>query len=511
MIQKLSSMKRFHSLSIVLCAVAALAFAGCQKGFLDVNEDPNRATEDNITAGLIFTQAEVSVGNRAVGGAASAAGAKLPLQFAQNWIGYMANNGDFARDETETTYDLDFGFANTMWLNYYNVLFDLHQVKVKALASSDTAMAGASMVLSAKLFQNLVDLFGDIPYSQTFQSAEYSHPVYDKAQDIYNALQASLDTAIMYLEFPATGSFISADVIAQGDNERWIKFANTMKLRLLIRQSEVGGFSPGAEIAKIQAKGGVLGAGETVNVNPGFSNQLDKQSPFYANYGYTPSGSKATSSVNANQYIIDILGGSDDPRIGRFFSKAGGDYVGVVYGDEPGNLPSGNQSSYFGPALIGSADQDQWIMTSFESMFLYAEAVARGWIPGNAREAYESAVIESFVWAGVPNDSSAAASYLENADIANWDNAGSSVADQVRFIAFQKYIANTATDPLESYADERRLHFLPAGYISANPGRASNTLPLRLPYVQDEYTTNGTNVKAVGNIDIFHTKIFWEP
>ncbi len=56
------------------------------------------------------------------------------------------------------------------------------------------------MILSAKVFQELVDEFGDIPYSQAFQSNIYPHPAYDKAQDIYNSLLLSLDTAITYMQ-----------------------------------------------------------------------------------------------------------------------------------------------------------------------------------------------------------------------------------------------------------------------------------------------------------------------
>ena len=150
-------------------------------------------------------------------------------------------------------------------------------------------------------------------------------------------------------------------------------------------------------------------------------------------------------------------------------------------------------------------------MPSFESMFLYAEAVARGWIAGDAKAAYESAVTESFVWLGVPDAEAEAADYLANSDIAIW-NEGASVSVKIKQIVYQKYIALTGIDPLESYSDQRRLHFLPDnGYISANPAKVSNTLPLRLLYPQSEYTTNSSSVSAVGTIDPFNTKLFWEP
>lgn len=264
-------------------------------------------------------------------------------------------------------------------------------------------------------------------------------------------------------------------------------------------------------ISKIEHDGGVLEAGESIMVNPGYTNDVDKQSPFYANYGFTPSGAYATTSWNANAYIINILNSNSDPRIARFFSPAGSSYVGGIYGDETQNIPSFASCSYFGPALIAGPTQDQWVYPSFEAMFLKAEAIARGWMPGDAKSAYEAAVTESFVWLGVSDAQTAAANYIENTPIANWDNAGSSQSSQVNFIVFQKYIANCCIDPLESWADQRRLHFLPPGFISANTNRISNTLPVRLLYPQTEYTTNAESVLKEGSINQFTSKLFWQP
>ncbi|MGH2643650.1 MAG: SusD/RagB family nutrient-binding outer membrane lipoprotein, partial [Chitinophagaceae bacterium] len=450
-------MKTAYKKYLVLLVIIGVAFTGCNK-FLNVNTDPNDVTSANITAPLIFTGAEVRVGNRSDGVNAAAAGTNGPLQFAYGWVGYMAYNGGFSRIQGETSYTLDNTFADPLWINYYSTLFDLYQAKEKGLQEKDTALAGAAMVLSAKLFQQLVDLFGNIPYSQAFQSDKYSKPAYDKAQDIYQDLQLSLDTAITYLNYPANGDFISSDVIARGNTAIWIKFANTLKLRLLIRQSEVPGFDPSAEIAKIVNNGGVLGAGQSISVNPGYVNEINKQSPFYANFGYTPLGALGSSSTNANAYIVNILSSTNDPRLAYFFAPLANSttFLGCKYGDLPGNLPTSSASaSYFGPGIINSATQNQWIMPSFESMFLYAEAVARGWFPNdhNAEADYQAAVTESFTWLGVPNAATAAANYMATDSIANWANAGTSAEQQAKFIVMQKYIANTCIDPLESYAD----------------------------------------------------------
>jgi len=499
-------------------------FASCKKDYLDINDDPNRPTDENITPELLFTQAATAAGYRTIGTVIGGEGAKTELQFAQNWVGYMAGTGDFAVEQIETTYNIDFAFGDLPWQRDYSVLFDLDLTKTKALAEDRKVLAGAAMILSAKMFQELVDTYGDVPYSQAFQTQVYKRPLYDKAQDIYNDLQISLDTAISYMnetEPPSVqAAFESADVVNYGDQAKWIKFANTLKLRLLIRQSEVLSSPPSAEIAKIEANGGVLGAGESVSVNPGFTNSLGKQSPFYGNYGYTPTGNKAAGGWAPNNYILGILQSTGDPRIGRFFTPSGGGFVGCDYGLIQGN-PTQAQASYFGPGVDASPEQDQWLIPSFESMFFEAEAIARGWIPGDAKTAYESAVTESFVWLGAtypPEDSivytpeQSARIFLDDpASGAGWENAGTTIDEQVRFIVFQKYISLTCIDPREAWADERRLHFLPPGFISNNPSKLANELPLRLLYPQSEYTTNNESVSAVGQINQFTTKIFWEP
>lgn len=508
-------MKNISKQFLLAVMSAGILFSSCKKDFLDINENPNTPTDENITAELIFTAAAEGVGATNVGARASGAGARSSMQFAQDWVGYMAPNGDFSRDNTSTSYDLDFSFGNTLFLTRYAVLFDLHQATVKGLASGDTTVAGAAMILSAKMYQELVDLFGNLPYSQAFQTELYPRPAYDKAEDIYADLQKKLDTAIQYMKLPTSTKFKPADIVNHGDKGKWIRFANTLKLRLLIRQSEILTAPPTAEIAKIEANGGVLGVGETISVNPGYVNEINKQSPFYANYGYTPTDVRATTGVNANLFIVTLLAATQDPRLPRFFAPVGNSFDGNIYGLPAGNLLTGASASYFGPGVLSSPQQNQWILPSYESFFFQAEAQARGWMTGSAKESFENGIKESFALLGV-TDAADIQDYIENSGIANYDDAGD-LQEQVSLIVLQKYIANTTIDPQESYSDIRRLNFLDpiavdldVPYISQNEGRVSSTLPVRLLYPQSEYTTNGANVLEQGITDPFSKPIFWD-
>jgi hypothetical protein len=498
-------MKYLRNKFIIPVLVVTL-LSSCDKDYLDINDDPNRVTDANITPELIFTQAADAVGRRQASG---------NFGFINNWMGYSSTSGDFAIDQTETSYAIDFSFGDALWQNHYGVLFDLANAKQKAQEKGDGVLAGASMVLAAKLWQELVDIYGNVPYTQAFKNSETRSPAYDDDAAIYTAVQKSLDSAIFYLEGTERSTFNSVDIITGGDPAKWIRFANTLKLRMLIRQSEVAGFNPAPEIAKIIAKGGVLQSGESINVNPGYVNENNKQSPFYANYGFTPTGADASTVTRANAYFVSLLTTAGDPRKERYFAapSGGGAITGTVYGLSAGN-PRGAQSSKFGAGLIASATQPQWILTSVESLFLQAEAIARGWMPGDAKTAYEAAVNESFIWLGVPNAVTAAATYRANNPLtAEWASvAAGTTLQKAKFITYQKYISLAGIDALEAWADLRRLNMIPnTGYISANPSKISTTLPLRLLYPQSEYTTNADNVNAQGTINQFTTKIFWQP
>ncbi|GAB4092631.1 RagB/SusD family nutrient uptake outer membrane protein [Flaviaesturariibacter terrae] len=490
-----------HKSIWVLALTGSVLLGSCKKGFLDVNDDPNNVTELNITPELIFTQAANAVGQRQ---------GSNNLTFLANWLGYTGASGSYAIDGTETSYNIDQNFGEGIWSNNYNVLFDLYQAKTRALAKGDTVLAGASMILSTKLWQDMVDLFGNIPYKQAFQGSNNPRPSYDNAQAIYTDLLLTLDTAKAYMGKTARSTFATVDIVNAGSQSKWIKFANTMKLRLLVHQSQVAGFDPSAELTKIKDGGAtlnILRAGESIRVNPGYANEANKQQPFYATYGFTPTGASANEITRANNYVLNQLSANSDPRISRLFTTISGNYVGVDYGASSGN-PTSGAASRIGTGLVSSPTASQWIMTSVESLFLEAEATARGWNTGaaSAQAAYNAAVTESFVFLG--STAAQASSYLASSAGAAWPAAQ---ADQIKRILYQKYLALTLIDPIEVYTDFRRVPgFLPNGYLSVNPSRNTQGIPNRLLYPQSEFTTNGANATSQ-SVTSAYQKIFWQP
>ena len=196
-------------------------------------------------------------------------------------------------------------------------------------------------------------------------------------------------------------------------------------------------------------------------------------------------------------------------------------YLGSNYGEiTPNTGPQAvNQSDVSGPGLSVSAAQAQWLFTVVESRFLQAEAIQRGWIAGNAKTMYESAVASSFKFLGVPDeidDYNVLEDYFTNA-ISNWDAPSNS--NKIKLIATQKYIALMGLNNFEGWVDYRRLDGADAilsspaqqaQLLSFSPERGGKNIPLRLIYAQSEYNYNAANVALEGTINPHSSRIFWD-
>jgi hypothetical protein len=154
-----------------------------------------------------------------------------------------------------------------------------------------------------------------------------------------------------------------------------------------------------------------------------------------------------------------------------------------------------------------------------ESLFLQAEAIYRGWLPGNAKQAYLDAVRESFRWLNVGgnrNDLSLSDNIFNNWYATEQSAGNTNVSwdyapDKYKLLMFQKYLAMNGLNAQETWTDYRRNGRYPDIPLSVDPGRTSSTLPVRLPYILAEYNNNHDHVMAQGEINVFTSKIWWMP
>lgn len=494
---------------LLIMLTCTLVLSGCSDEFFDINKSPNSATEDNMIPSLVLPRALHRMASQSATG----------YREYEFWMGYWARcAGGYGPNTDEEAYQLTSSFKRLAWLDMYDILKDFDIIEKKAVERNETAYQGIAKIMKSIGFMQLVDQYNNVPYSKSFNLTDYMLTPYDKGVDIYAALIKDLavaDSLLASADAADNYNIETADITFKGVLLKWRKLGNTQRLRLLIHQTGLlSDAQLKTEVDKIVANGaGFLGAGETASVQPGYSKDVNKQNPFWDTYNTNDAGGLDNFN-RANNYFLTLLKDNDDIRYKRFFTEATNPtdtldkYKGYDFGIESqnGQLTANQSSMVSGPGLISGPSDPLWLFTSFESLFLQAEAVQRGALAGVAKDAYEAAVKESFSWLGVAD--SVAVNYLNNTakPIANWDEN----SDKLMLIWKQKYIAMCGINGLESYTDYRRTGFpATADILSVRQG-VTNSIPKRLIYPIEEYNYNATNVKAEGTINPQTNTIFWD-
>jgi len=485
---------------LILAVIVAMLLGSCKKEFLDINKDPNRATETSITPDLA-TAAQLN---------ASASRNASTWDMLHRWMGYWSASGSYSRSTVEMSYNISTGTMAGLFEGIYYTVSQYRAIGKKAAEQDWKFYQGIAKIMEAHEVAILVDFYGDVPYSTAFDISANIRPTYDKGEDVYKALLPLIDEGMALIK-AATGNdanIATQDIYFKGNKTNWAKFANSLKLRLLMHTSEVGTFNIPAEIGKITAEGsGFLGNGLSAAAQPGFT--VDKPNPYYNAHLFLSNGNEADNYNRANNFSLNLMNSLGDPRVQRVYrpAKTGGAFRGTNYGSDPlsengSDLTSGPG---YGPAPTPSSPM--WLMTSVESMFLVAEATARGWLPGDAKEAYENAVRESFRFLGLTN--AQADEYLTNTDAkVAWPAAGS-LSNKLSVIMWQKYFALNGIQANETFNDWRRLGVVQPP-LSIAPEREGRLIPRRLLYPTSEYSYNSENVTAVGTITPYTPKVFWD-
>src|SRR5688572_16148753 len=213
---------------IILVTIALSVMVSCGDQLAELNVDPNESSTGG-DGPEVFTSATGYYGL-----ALDAFFNEDNGLFAQ----YVAGGPGVALLDLER-YFIEPTQHNNEWLySYSDCLSDLKYVK----DNGNEALANVSEIMSVLIYQNLVDHFGDIPYTDALKGADAEAnlaPSYDDAQTIYNDLIARLDAAIGVLS-DTDEEVGPEDLIYNGDLDQWIALANSLKLRLLMRQSITG-------------------------------------------------------------------------------------------------------------------------------------------------------------------------------------------------------------------------------------------------------------------------------
>ncbi len=520
-------MKKISIVTLVL-AVVMLANQSCKKTYFDINADPNNVTAGTVTYDVVLPAALTATANSMA----------TSWGFMQNWMGYWARSGSFSAASIEETYTITTNFATGIWSGLLDNNYDYQVVIAKAQPAGASFYEAIARIMRSHNTAILVDVYNNVPYSQAGKGSEgLVTPSYDNGQAVYNDLFKQLDTAITLLTSATTTGpnkgIAENDIYFKGDKTSWIKFANTLKLRMIMHLFKVptAEFDRAAQFAKIAATGaGYLGTGQNVVANPGY--RQDKPNPFYNLFIKDAAGNQTGSNryYAANKWGIEYYDWNGDPRRNRFYDPVGGSgttYTGVAYGLTPLTANAYTNLSLIGPGLARRYDSSQIIFSATESMFLQAEAIQRGFMTGNATTMLTNAVAESFRWLNVPVANTAAAYLAFNASYTDCDitaattpasATATATGDKNYTILSQKMFALNGINPLEIWTDWRRTDIIYGGgnstypigpKLSVSPGVGSNKIPTRLFYPQNEYNYNAAAVSAQGVVTA-QTKIFWD-
>lgn len=476
-------------------AATALLLSSCTGDYLNINDNPNDAV--SATPELVLSAALNNT-----------AGRLGHNQIGNFFGGYWAPSGSYSGFIEERQFDYGATYGTGVWNSVYDNLQDYQYILDKAATQKWFAVSGIAKVMTAYNYQILVDAYGNVPYSDALKGTTSIRPKYDDAQAIYDGLVKTLDAASTDLKVAISGDNPSPgaqDIVFKGDLNKWRRFANTLRLRILIRQTNISGKDLKGEIAKVVAEGaGFLKAGETVTSTPGYLKTAGKQNPFWENYVQQASGSDAGTKqayVSSAFFINTLQDDLKDPRLSRLAAKNNaGIYVGVPLGD-------GNDSnlfpkrSWFGPAIIKSFDQPMVLMTAAESFFLQSEAAQRTYTSADPKALYEAGVTEAFTASGLT--AAEAITYLAKAiNNVSW----ASSTDKIEAIITQKWVAMFSLTGFEAWSEYRRTGF-PRVPLATKAIQAK--APARLFYPTSEISTNSENVAAQNVTSQFDNKIFW--
>jgi len=455
--------------------------------FEKMNLDPNKPTD--VPTSALLTQAQANLVYN-LNGEISQLGSQYVQYFAQ-------------LDYTEKSNYSEDGISSFSGI-YTGGLTDLTEIirlnesestKADVVKSGDNEnQIAVAKILMAWAYQNVTDVWGDIPYSEAIND-EFLNPKYDTQEEIYDGLIADLNSAQSMIN-TSPSIALQGDLIFDGDMEMWDAFAESLKIRIAMRLTEVN---------DAKAKSLIVAA----DFGKAFSTASD-----YARFDHLATEDEANPIYIDNVVIagadyfacantfIDALNGLNDPRVAAFANPAenSGLYVGQPYGiagsgsDVDVSLPGDKYAAQTAPSIL---------MTAAEILFAKAEAIQRGYISGDAASTYNEAIRVSFLYNGIAESELVA--YLAQDgvkyDAANWKE----------LIGTQKWICLFAQG-IQGWAEWRRLDY---PVLSPGPAAVISSIPRRRAYTSSEYATNRENVEeAVARLatqkDLFTEKVWWD-
>ncbi len=468
-----------------LIAICSLALS-CTRDFDKINQNPN-APQDVAPRFLLSNILwEAADGNAHQG------------WLAGNMLAQHTSNIEF---QPVDRYDM--GTNADYWNGLYRLLNDIQSMS--DAPGSNEAYVAIGQIMKAYLGSQLTDLWGDVPWSEAIQGESHNNftPKYDLQKDIYTAQGGVLDlltTAVTTLE--NTTATVQGDLMYNGDLNKWVRFANSLKVRYLLRISNKE--NVGVQLQQLVDGGKLMQANADNGLVPYLTSSPNQWFIYNEREGrYT--------DLRMSTTIDSILEGLNDPRVEVLFKPTNNSQNAgnPVYEGIPNGLSRNSQNAYdLGDvSLLGSIFRDvpngvdAQFMLYGELQFALAEAAHKGLISGSAQLYYEEGIMAMFDYLGV----SMSAGYLSQPGVALNGNG------DLQKILIQKWIA-LINNGHEAWFNIRRTD-LPKLSVAAD-NLNGDVYPSRYRYPESEQAANAGNyqeaVARMMGMDNYNVKAWWE-
>lgn len=475
--------------------MSLLVFTSCEDD-LDINTNPD--TPPEISTGLALTAAEGSIAT-VMGGAFFNLGGMYAQFYTQ-----APSAGQY--DDIEQ-YNVNTDFADRLWTELYaGALNDLEFVIDNAEAEGDNGTVLAATVLRAYTFQYLVDVFGDVPYTDALQGNDNISPEPTSGEEIYLNLIDTIDAALAaYEAAPVDSQVGQQDLIFNANMNNWVEFANTLKLKLYLRMSYTSQANSAAVTALLNENNFL-----TSDVSfSAFTDATSKRNPYYE-VQIERLGNVNTVASNS---LFEFYNRNEDPRLEEVYAwiPADSTYAGIDQGEGLSTALGGVKAQDLSRPAI-TPETPVYLMSVAESYFLQAEAAVRYSGGTGAEELYNSGVAASFELYGVEG----AAEFTAEEGAYDFVSTGS-VEGDVEQIIVQKWAALANVNNLEAWIETKRTGY-PLLDTSGEPayeeGRRivsqasvlpGNQIPFSLFYPDNEVQRNSNLTQKEG----LTQKVWW--
>jgi len=459
--------------------------SACTDDFEEMNTSPNgpvNVPSDLVLAGIIETTADRLFDTFHGGDMAT-------------WVQHFGK----VQYNDEERYSPRATVLNNTWNGFYSVgLTDAFAMETLATEEGNDLNVGVAQTMQAYLFSILTEMYGPIPFTDAIKaSAGNTTPAYDDEQTVYEGCIALLDDAVTNLQGEGTIS-AAQDIMFAGDASKWMKFANSLKFRLLMRMSGAGE-NVSSDLQKI-VNSGIYFTSNADNAELVYTGSNPNANPLWNDVIF---GTRSEWKIN--ETIVLLMEGLSDPRLDVYAQPNDGD---IIRGVAPGILnPTINGYDYVNTSALGeyilAPDAPGIFMSYSELMFLMAEAAKKGYISGGdavAQARYEAGITASFdTYNGFKNaDGSTinigAAAYISSSAVAY------SSATALTQIATQNYLALFGQGQ-EAFTEWRRTK-IPVLTKVQDPLAAlsGDGIPTRYTYPTDEQTLNAANYKKASDM-----------